>query len=303
MHNIRLTLQDFKVILFLQLTKRSYMQDYIKSINYISQSLTDGEEIEVPQYTRLKLEEHHPSYADSTGDFCQTKYKYPYLPLYLGNYEIPEAENISINTLRLMIRKNSEHYPVYLPKELLVFKDFILENINYHRQFYTANKDCFIYITVRTATFEEVFYNNSKTWHIDGFQGSRIKRHVVEQDIFWCNKSPTEYLIQPMFCEYLHPSKHDINDFFEKNANENFKVVSKSNAIYLTTPYNIHRVNKNYFEGKRVFVRLNFSPVEIEDYTNTVNPMIPRHFSERRDVRDFLREYTIDEIKDSGFSF
>lgn len=281
------------------------MQNYIKNIKYINTELhiNDIEEIQVPKYNRLILEPEHPSYKDSLEIFNQVKYKYPYLPLYLGDYIIPNIENLEFNCLRLLIRENSENNNIFLPKQLIILKDFLLDNINYHRQHYSINKDAFIYLTVRTSSYEDLYYKNSCLWHIDGFQGSRISRHIIEQDIIWSNKNPTEFSIQPYFCENLNPSKHDINDFFDKNTKNEFIVKSKSNSIYLITPYNIHRVSPNKFEGNRVFIRLNFSPVIIEDTTNTFNPAFDYKFPFRRDVRDFLRSYNIDEFKDSGFYF
>lgn len=282
------------------------MQGYINSVKYIPTHLKKEDilEIKVPKYHRVIIDAEHPSYMDSKLDFSQNKFKYPYLPLYLGEYDIPDVEKIELNVLRLMIREDSEDKSIYLPKELMPFKDFILENINYHRLYYPINKDCYIYVTVRSSTYEELFYSNSSTWHIDGFQGSRIKRHIIEQDAFWCNTSPTEFSLQPYFCENLNPSKHDINDFFDKNANVNFLIKSKPKSTYFITPYNIHRVNKEKFDGKRVFIRLNFSPVLIEDFTNTINPLLPQYkFEKRRDVRDFLRGYKLNEVDDSGFYF
>jgi hypothetical protein len=282
------------------------MQGYINSVTYIPVNLKkeDIVEIPVPQYHRVIVDPEHPSYVDSTLDFSQNKFKYPYLPLYLGDYDIPDIDSINLNVLRLMIRENSEHNSVYLPKELLPFKNFILENINYHRQYHSINKDCFIYITVRSSTYDELFYKNSSTWHIDGFQGSRIKRHIIEQDIFWCNISPTDFSLQPYFCEYLNSSKHDVNQFFESRHDSRFLIKSKPKSTYLVTPYNVHRVNKDKFDGKRVFIRLNFSPVLIEDFTNTVNPALSQYvFEQRRDVRDFLRNYELNEKDDSGFIF
>lgn len=278
------------------------MQNYISSLTYLEQNLTDGEVLKCPEYHRFIIDPHHPSYRDSEIDFTQEKFKYPYIPLYLNDCVIPQVEHkdFNVNVLRLLIRENNSHADIHLPKELLCFKDFILDNINYHRQYYSVNKDCFIYITVRTSNYEELFYKNSTEWHIDGFQGSRIKRHIIEQDIFWCNKNPTQFLLQPMFCEHLDPSKHDINNFFESNAKDEYIVDTFTNKVYLATPYNIHRVNKSHFDGNRVFVRLNFSPVEIEDFTNTINPMLKRVYPERRDVRDFLRKYNINERNDSG---
>lgn len=281
------------------------MQDYIKNNTYVPTKLTkeDIVVIKPEMYERIKIDPLHPSYAHAKEDFSHSYFKYPYLPLYLGDYEI-DIKDVSQSVLRLMIRENNENGNIYLPKQFIVFKDLILENINYHRQYYEINKDAFIYLTVRSCTYDELFYKNSQSWHIDGFQGSRIKRHIIEQDIFWCNTSPTDFLLQPMFCEGLDPSRFDINDFFEKNAKDNFKVSAKEKGVYLVTPYNIHRVNLSPFKGKRVFVRLNFSPVLIEDHTNTINPLLDKYsFEKRRDVRDFLRSSQINEIEDSGFIF
>jgi hypothetical protein len=282
------------------------MQNYISTVKYLPVELKQEDivELNVPKYQRFIVEPDHPSYLDSTLDFSQNKFKYPYLPLYLGEYDIPNVDNINTNVLRLMIRENSEDSPIHLPKELMPFKDFIFDNINYHRQFYPINKDCFIYMTVRSCSYNDLFYQNSNTWHIDGFQGARIKRHIIEQNAFWCNTAPTEFLLQPFFCEFLNPSKHDINDFFEKNVDNKFIIQTKAKSIYFVNPYNIHRVNKEKFDGKRVFIRLNFSPVLIEDSTNTVNPALDKYaFEKRRDVRDFLRAYPINEKIDSGFIF
>jgi hypothetical protein len=283
------------------------MQNYIKNNKYIPVSYVkeDIMKIDVPHYSRVKIEPEHPSYEDAKLDFNQNKFKYPYVPLYLGSFTIDNIEKkMDENVLRLMIRENGENEPVFLPKNLLLFKDLILETINYHRQYYPVNKNAFIYLTVRSSTYDNLFYKNSSTWHIDGFQGSRMKKHIVEQNIFWCNKNPTEFLLQPFFCEGLNPSKHDINDFFENNADSKFILKTYENSLYCVNPYQVHRVSKEKFEGKRIFVRINFSPVLIEDPTNSINPVFDKYiFEKRRDVRDFLRTYIINEKIDSGLIF
>lgn len=282
------------------------MQDYTKTIHYLESHLTQGESFLVPHTERLQVSPEHPSYQDAYAIFDQSRYKNPYLPLYLGDYTIPDndIDTINTNVLRMMIRADDSQGMVHLPKELMALKSFIADNINYHRQFYPANKDCFIYLTVRCSTYDDIFYREAFEWHVDGFQGSRVDRHIVEQDIFWCNKSPTQFLLQPMYCEGLNPSRHDINDFFNRKASLKFCATGKANSIYMATPYNIHRVNTSPFEGERLFVRINFSPVEIEDNTNTRNPMLAQpEYPPRTDVRNFLGEYRIDELVDSGFTF
>lgn len=60
------------------------MQNYTDNITYKSVNLKkeDMLEIKVPLYDRIIIEQEHPSYFDSTLEFNQIKYKYPYLPLY-----------------------------------------------------------------------------------------------------------------------------------------------------------------------------------------------------------------------------
>lgn len=280
------------------------MQSYIQSVQYLPVSLTkeDMVEISVPKYDRFIVEPEHPSYTDAKISFSQNKYKYPYLPLCVGPSEVANA--VELNVLRLMIRDNNENAPIYLPKQLRCLQDFILENINYHRQFYKANKDAFVYLTVRSCTFDEMYYKNSFGWHIDGFQGARVKRHLIEQNAFWCNTSPTDFSLQPYFCEHLNCALYDINDFFNSQADERFLIKTLEKHTYFVNPYNVHRVCPTRFEGNRLFIRLNFSPVLIEDYTNTENPMLAQYrFKTRRDVRDFLRTYRMDERKNSGFNW
>lgn len=283
------------------------MQNYIKQNLYLPVSFKKEEmvKISVPHYRRIKIEPEHPSYEQAGKIFDQSGFKYPYMPLHLGSFEIADIEKkMKENVLRLMVRKDDENEPIWLPKQLLIFKDLILEAINYHRQYYEINKNAFIYLTVRSCTYDELFYKNSFSWHIDGFQGSKIKRHIIEQNIFWCNKSPTQFLLQPFFCEGLNPSKHDINDFFDKQANDKFLINTFKNSLYCVNPYQVHRVNPKKYKGQRVFVRINFSPVVIEDPTNSLNPVLNDNLiQEHRDVRDFLRGYCINEQKGSGFKF
>lgn len=276
------------------------MKDYTKNIHYIKTNISKTEGIYLKHKDVDKIDPEHPSYLDQKGIFNHSKYKYPYTPLHIGKLEIKGVESINKNVLRMMIRKNNENEKIYIPPEFDILKDFILDSINYHRQYYIENKDCFIYLTVRQSTYEDIFYNEAATWHVDGFQSGRVERHIVEQNILWCNKMPTKFSIQPFYIENLNPMKHNVHDYFQKHAKEELSFNAKENNVYLMTPYNVHKVDKVPFEGKRVFVRINFSPVEIEDYTNTVNPSLVYEYPERIDIRNEMIEYT--ETEESNFS-
>lgn len=275
---------------------------YTQKIDYKHQPLTKGESFLVDHYTRLKLSPCHPSYQDASEIFHMERFQYPYLPLFLGDYDISPSEN-PVNVLRLLIRMNDSNGPVILPKELSWLKTFVSDNINYHRQHYAVNKDAFIHLTVRMTTYEDLYYKEAGLWHIDGFQGARDARHIPEQDILWCDTCPTEFTLQPFFVNGLQPERHNLSLFLQENAQEQYKVSAKAKSLYLMTPYNVHRFVPVPFDGIRTFVRLTFSPVEIEDPTNTPNPGLPRTYPYRRDVRDFLSMYRTDERDDSGFTW
>lgn len=265
-------------------------QDYTKFVEYIPAVFSTGESFDIPKYDRLKIDSLHPSYNDALSNFDLNRYRYPYLPLFLGIYNF-DITNINVNCLRLLIHTPYSN-KIHLPYEILFTKDFILNQIVYHNQHYSINKKCFIYLTIRTSD-GDYYYKTAKIWHVDGFQGSRISRHIPEQDIIWSNINPTEFLMQPFFINEIDCSKYDIADYFDRNANGSV-YSGVENGIYLITPYNIHRVTKKCNSEKRIFIRLTFSPIEIEDPTNTINPMIRTDFPPRRDVRDFLWSNTID---------
>jgi hypothetical protein len=281
------------------------MQDYTNKQTYIAAGLTrDDFREHVPHvYDRIQIEPLHPIYQQTEQPFTETMFKYPTLPLFVGKFELDpnEIDGLELNVLRMMIRKNDEKASVFLPKAADPIAPLILQNINYHRQYFGENADAFIYLTMRVCDYETLYYRNSEEWHIDGYQGARIARHKVEQNALWSNVNPTQFSLQPYFCEGINPRIHDINEFFNRNTDEAFAVKGVENGIYFINPYHVHRTCPEEFQGKRVFVRINFSPVLIEDPTNTVNPCFPEMvFEKRADVRNFLHAYEINETVGSG---
>lgn len=277
--------------------------DYSTTIRYVPQLLVRGKSIKPKFLSRLQIDPNHPSYHDHDKIFSQEKFKYPYLPLYLGEYQFNyDLKNTDINVLRLLIRQNSSLLNIELPKEIEFAEDFIIKQINYHWNFYPENRNCFIYLTIRCCTAQTCYYDNAKSWHIDGFQGTKLTRHIPEQQIFWSNVNPTEFLLQPFFIDGLDPSKHNIHGYFQNNANDDLIYKGIEQGVYLINPYNIHRASKDNYLGNRIFVRLTFSPVVIDDPTNTLNPNLNlRKAEQREEIRDHLWNYKINEMKNQGF--
>lgn len=281
------------------------MQAYTDKQIYITAEMTRADFVEhAPHaYDRIQVEPLHPIYQQTEQPFTETMFKFPTMPLFVGKFALSpeEVDEIALNVLRMMIRTNDRTAPVFLPKAAGPLVPLILQNINYHRQFFASNADAFVYLTVRVCDYETMYYRDSAEWHVDGYQGARIARQKIEQNAFWSNVNPTQFSLQPYFCEGINPRIHDINEFFNRNTDAAFAVKGVQNGIYFVTPYHVHRVCPEKFEGKRVFVRINFSPVLIEDPRNTVNPCFPNVvFEKREDVRNFLHAYEVDETSASG---
>jgi hypothetical protein len=281
------------------------MQDYTRRQTYIPVELSeeDLEEHAPHAYGRIKVDPRHPIYGQTDETFDEAGYRFPTLPLFVGKFSLSreDVEKLDMNVLRLMVRDDDPDGKVVLPKALAPLAPLVLQNVNYHRQFFAGNAACFLYLTVRVCDADTLFYRNSCEWHVDGYQGARVARHRMEQNAFWSNANPTEFSVQPFFLEGINPRLHDINEAFDRLQDPACAVRGVEDGVYFVNPYHVHRTSPERFEGKRVFVRLNFSPVAIEDPTNTVNPAFPQsRCAPREDVRNFLHAYPVDEAACSG---
>ena len=265
---------------------------YTKTVIYKEpDTLTYGMRIRIPIYDNrfayqdscMVRERHHKL-------FDHNHYHSVVSPLSIGNY-ILDIDKININVLRLLIKdKNSQQ--LFIPNELLGFVNFINRCVSdYNKRFGDIN-DNLIYVTIRT-TDSFNYYKDSGTWHVDGFQGVRIARHLPEINYLWSNNNTTEFAVEEYDLLNFDYAKYNINSFFRDYTKGNNIFKCSPNGIYIMDPYMVHRAPICDFVEKRVFIRLNFAPVEIEDYTNTINPMLPRYYPKRVDIRDTLADFVM----------
>lgn len=265
------------------------MTKYTDQITYIQQDLSFGEIFTTNAFPIIQNK--HPIQYRAFNKFDHEHYKYPSLPLFLGIDDI-DVDNINVNVLRLLISEPKYANDIYLPKELMSIKDFILSKYNYWFHLFN-NFTPYIYLTVRTITdIDNNNHETAKVWHVDGFQGTRINRHLPEQSILWSNILPTEYLLQPFDLEDFDYSKYNVHNYFDFHAKQENIYVGEEKGSYVIDPYTIHRAtNKPLPQNKkRVMIRITFSQVEIPDHTNTINPMLPKTYCYRDDVRNNLTD-------------
>jgi hypothetical protein len=80
-----------------------------------------------------------------------------------------------------------------LPIELEWAAPFVWSCVAYQKLFPQWDKR-FFYLTIRSG---EVSSQQDDTFHVDGFQGVLVPRHLPEQIYLWTDRDPTHWAIQP----------------------------------------------------------------------------------------------------------
>lgn len=199
-------------------------------------------------------------------------------PLLIGSLELNTPEHRQY-ILRCLIKRPFEE--LALPNELEWVKPVVELALNNQKKMGIFQPFC--YLTIRNGIVDTV---TDDEWHVDGF--STAITHLPEQNYLWTSHTPTEYVIKKVdFPEDFDPMVHNVHNYIQDTMTVNDKVRQlKPKSVYCFDPYFIHRrptLTQGLF---RTFIRVSFTPIEINDVNNTYNPMLPTNY--RRDaVREF----------------
>tara|TARA_R110000851_G_scaffold47424_1_gene115014 strand:- start:7895 stop:8605 length:711 start_codon:yes stop_codon:yes gene_type:complete len=196
-----------------------------------------------------------------------------------------------VNVLRMLIKKPFGLYS--LPRELSWVTHLIASAVQHQSKIGVTQPFC--YLTIRSGEVKSV---TDDEWHVDGF--SQTITHLPEQNYIWTNKVPTEFLngYPIKIPRDFDSSRHNIHKFFQKDIEaydgklpiETFE----PETLYCVDPYIIHRrpASSNGMLN-RTFVRISFTPIEIEDVNNTLNPLLSTDYTRDgvKEIRDKLVEY------------
>lgn len=226
---------------------------------------------------------HHPIYDRACRDFSQEYYQYPSPPVDLGAFELtPPVE--PVYALRLLIRQPDDTL-FHLPTRLGFLQNYIQHCTAYQTQYFPDTAARFVYLTVRSGP---VISSRDDEMHVDGFQGVSVPRHIPEQNYLWASSHATLYSVQAYFVDDLDPARHNLHEYLERVTDRSRLIASTARHIYLIDPYHPHARPALPASISRTVVRLTFSPVEIRDDSNTLNPRLPRGPYNRDDVRNQL---------------
>ncbi len=230
-------------------------------------------------------------YTRATEIFSQDQYAFSSIPpLFLGKYDIdfPEEE---IYALRYLIKQPGSDFVI--PQALSFLKEIIQSCASYQRKFFPDFDGRFVYITIRSGIVKST---NEDSFHVDGFQGLSVPRHIPEQNYIWADSYPTIFSLQSHFVEHLDPQRHNFHDYFNRHTRANTLVPALEKSVYIIDPYHIHARPYIPPNTMRSFLRICFSPVEIRDDTNMINKWLPRGPYNRDDIRNSLISYDEDAL-------
>lgn len=204
-----------------------------------------------------------------------------------GNAPIPVCPVDEQYILRMMVRSPSTE-TFKIPASLAWLENLIL--LCDSKQNSMAIQNPFVYITVRHGIVKST---TDDLWHVDGF--SMRVPHIPEQNYIFASNNGTEVLEQNVrIPDDFDPMRHNIHHYFQDIADSANIRTLKENTVYLIDPYVIHRRPSVTAGIMRTFVRISFIPIEIEDDTCMVNPLIPRlNRYNRTDIRDVLQRYPV----------
>ena len=234
---------------------------------------------------QTRITPRNPMYSRAHEDFNHEAYMYPAPPVYLGqrDLDVPEED---LYLLRFLVKQPGSVFTI--PQKIQFLQGLIEECAKYQQANFPDYEDRFVYLTVRSGELKSV---NEDQFHVDGFQGISVPRHIPEQNYIWANCHPTLMALQPYFMEQLDPAVHNMHDFFDEKTSMDNVYGGFEKGLYIIDPYHVHARPSIPDGTLRSFFRLCFSPVEIRDDTNTVNEHLPRGPYNREDIRNSLVSY------------
>jgi len=184
--------------------------------------------------------------------------------------DVPKDE---VYILRMLIKTSFSD--ILIPKEYDWIRPIVEEA--YLNQLKLNISQPYCYVTIRSG---EVKSTLDDEFHLDGF--SMRVTHIPEQNYIWCDNLPTEYIVKPIKVnKKFSPFKHNIHLYIQDKITKK-DVISYilTNCLYAIDTYVIHRRQKITEPTNRCFIRISFTPIEINDINNTQNPLLPTNYTQ-----------------------
>ncbi len=239
---------------------------------------------------------NNPIWSRIDKEFNPEHFLYPCPPIDMGKIELNGTTDIRV--LRCPIKKRADN-TIYLPKELEFCAPLVQFCVETELNRLSTGKFGYYYAHI---SYEDVTINAGTSqrapgWHVDGYQGVKVKRHPIEHSYIWTDSddenSATEFCIQPFYLDHLDASRHNVFDEMNRQAIPANCYRGINKHLYIIDPYVVHGSPVLSKATRRRFARVTFSDIELEDPMNTTNLGIDmeQKYPKRLDVRDRLSAY------------
>lgn len=150
---------------------------------------------------------------------------------------------------------------LFIPDSLEWIRDLVISAIEYESDLGSDYK--YVYLTVRRMWG----VGNRGGWHTDGFGTDDI-------NYIWADVHPTQFLdVEPFNVSTdCHESMNDMTQVADTNKHKIHSYPDKT--LIRLTPQVLHRVNPEWFDGLRTFVKVSFSNNKYNLIGNTKNPIL-----------------------------
>ena len=229
-----------------------------------------------------------PIWARLHQSFDTEHFLYPAPPIEVGRFDLDPAVLAGLRVLRCPIKKADESI-VHLPTELGPVAEVVRHIVETELFINPRFKDFHAHVSFECTDVAAGTTQRVPGWHVDGFQGVRVRAHVIEHSYLWSTRRGTEYCLQPFFIDHLDPHRHNVFPEIERQAKPENVYETFPGSLYLIDPYVVHRSPRVEAAGLRSFLRVTFTETELEDPVNTRNLSFeePNH-PPRLEVRDRL---------------
>ena len=208
-------------------------------------------------------------------------------PLYVGPSAVSEFPDQYI--LRMLIRSPYSK-GLHLTSDTEWCRPLIQQAMDFQEKA-IGIRHPYAYLTIRSTAPKSIAAHE---WHVDGF--STRYNHLPEANyVLVLGEHATEYADQSFdFPQDFDPLIHNVHRFFQKLINMNSVKTLMPGTLYFMDPYVVHKRPSKESNQRRCFIRISFTPIEIPDVNNTVNPLInTTHYTYDgiKEFRDYLKDY------------
>lgn len=198
-------------------------------------------------------------------------------PIVIGKLKGPE-KHYGNNTPRILDMPIKFPGDLYfkVPTEFRNCRGILQRVLNAEASLNPRFSEYYAYLTIDNSWVKKGECQRNGGFHVDGFQGARIKPKVMIDRSYIVASHDT-----PLFCPNsfsvgdLDEARHNFFSVFDEDINEQGLELwfSDPYEICLMDAYTVHSAIASTFNGTRRFLRVTFSVRQFDRLGNTHNPM------------------------------